>query len=55
MGELPDIKIKRKDIIDPLIELCSEDEEMAGRMFTLLFEQLYEMDIQSSKVQETLL
>lgn len=36
-GELPDIRIKHKDIVDPLIVLCFEDEELAGRVFTALF------------------
>lgn len=36
-SDLPDIKIKYKDIIDPLIVLCFEDEELAGRVFTALF------------------
>lgn len=33
--------IRWRDIIDPLIELCFEDEEMAGSVFALLFERIY--------------
>jgi hypothetical protein len=32
--------IKWKDIVDPLLEISFEDEEMAGVVFTLLFQQL---------------
>ena len=41
-GDLPDIMIKLKDILDPLIEICFEDEETAGVLFTILFEELQE-------------
>ena len=33
MGELPDITIYYKDIIDPLIALCFVDETLAGELF----------------------
>lgn len=34
--------IKLKDILDPLIEICFEDEETSGVLFTILFEELQE-------------
>ena len=40
-GELPDIMIKWQDIIDPMLEFTFEDEEIAGKVFILLFQQIY--------------
>ncbi|CAD8069351.1 unnamed protein product [Paramecium sonneborni] len=54
-GDLPDIKIKHKDIIDPLIVLCFEDEELAGRVFTALFQELYDKNTSAETLYEVLL
>lgn len=36
IGELPDIMIKWKDIIDPFIELSFQDEQFSSQIFPLL-------------------
>jgi DNA-dependent protein kinase catalytic subunit len=41
LGELPDIRIFYKDIIDPLIAMSFENEDIAGELFNLLFYELF--------------
>lgn len=41
MGELPDIEIKARDIIDPMQGLCLNDPEIASDLFWLLFTGLF--------------
>lgn len=45
LGELPDIEIKYKDLVSPMILLCLNDEESASDLFALLFLGLYSSEI----------
>ena len=40
LGELPDIQIKSRDVIDPLIQLSFNDEQFASELLGILFEQM---------------
>lgn len=52
LGELPDIEIKYKDLISPMILVCLNDEESASDLFSLVFLGLYSSEMQESvKVQ----
>ena len=37
IGELPDIQIATKDLLDPMLFLASQDNEFASELFILLF------------------
>ena len=40
IGELPDIQISSKDIVDPMIHLASCDEEFSSELLGLIFEEM---------------
>lgn len=48
VGELPDIQISGRDIIDPLMLLAFNDNEFAGELFSLLFECICRVDSRES-------
>jgi len=41
IGELPDIEISYKDVIDPLVQLAQEDSEISAELFISIFCDLY--------------
>jgi len=41
IGDLPDIKIKYRDIIDPLIALAFHDEEIASELLNVVIFEIY--------------
>lgn len=48
LGELPDIEIKYKDLVSPMILICLNDQELASDFFSLLFIGLYSSELQES-------
>ena len=44
IGELPDIEIAHKDLIDPLVDLSIQDVELSSELFISIFTELYKQD-----------
>ena len=40
IGELPDIQITTKDLLDPMLFLANHDHEFASELFILLFSRM---------------
>jgi DNA-dependent protein kinase catalytic subunit len=51
VGELPDIQICGRDLIDPLMLLAFSDTELSGELFGLLFECICQTDSRESVKQ----
>ncbi|KRW98378.1 Protein kinase-like domain [Pseudocohnilembus persalinus] len=54
VGELPDIRIQLKDIIDPLIELSYYDEQLSSDLFPMIFVALFQ-NLENKQTEKTLL
>ena len=52
IGDLPDIQIKNKDILDPLISVCNNNEEISSELFLEIMISIYKESLQLSKNKE---